>query len=366
MVFSLEHSMLRDTEEVDTLTFQNHSGLRGGLQFALSIYNIFAGRRIRRKIRSFKPDVIHLHNWHFSVGPIAIRIARQQGIPLFMTVHNYRLLCPSATLLSNGELFMDSVTASFPWKAVRKGIYRNSIPETFWLSFIIWFHKKIGTWKMVSKYIVLTDFAKDLFQNSSFGIPAAKFVAKPNFLPSKSLIRSKRETHFLFIGRLSEEKGIRTLLAAFENLAYELRIAGDGPLANEVLQACKKNANITFLGNLDKEGVERAMQNCTALVFPSIWYEGMPMTLLEAFASGTPVIGSRLGAIASLVKDGCNGLHFGAGNREELMDKLKTWQELGAKEQERYRNNAYDTYSTYYTPEKNKKLLLDIYKMYNK
>ena len=361
-VFQQEYTLLDQAAEVQILTFQNKPGWRGAVQFFLSLWNVFACEKLKDRIQLFQPDIIHVHNWHFAIGPIVIRAAKKRNIPVILTLHNYRLLCPSATLSYKGRLFTDSVEASFPWKAIRNKAYRNSSLQTFWLAFIIWFHKRIGTWQLVDRYIVLTEFSKSIFGASSLNIASEKLVVKPNFVDRPDSKGTGTDPKgFLFIGRLSEEKGIRILLDAFRLTNCTLGIGGEGPLKNEVLKACKENKNIKYIGNLDKSEVDRAMMEYQVLIFPSTWYEGMPMTILEAFASGLPVISSNLGAMASMIRHGYNGLHFEPGNTEDLMDKLSYWQTLTETQKANYRRNAHATFLEHYMPEKNKERLLEIY-----
>jgi glycosyltransferase involved in cell wall biosynthesis len=361
-VFQQEDTLLKQTEEVEVLNFQNHLSFFGGLQFLLSVWNIFVIRKIKKQIIKFQPDVIHIHNWHFALGPIVVRVAKKAGIPVVLTLHNYRLICPSATLLSKGSLFTDSLYASFPWKAVANKVYRDSFFLTFWMAFVVWWHKKTGTWKMVDKYIVLTNFAKDLFTRSSLGIAENKFVVKPNFVSTPEIKEEVRASHFLFIGRLSEDKGIKVLLEAFANNNYTLHIAGDGPLKQLVENAASQFKNIEYIGKLDKNGVENEMRRCTALLFPSIWYEGMPMTIIEAFSLGAPVLASNLGAMSTMIQDGYNGLHFETGNAVSLNEKISYWNKLNEEEKNIYRQNAINSFEKHYTNKKNKELLLQIYK----
>lgn len=280
-----------------------------------------------------------------------------------MTMHNYRLLCPSATLSHRGQLFTDSIRASFPWKAVRHKVYRQSAWQTFWLAFVIWFHKRIGTWRQVDRYIALTEFSRSVFADAALNIPLEKWVVKPNFThPLQDSPEHTPSGGFLYIGRLSEEKGIRVLLEAFRQAEGVLEIGGEGPLLDEVLRAGKDNARITYIGKLDKQQVGRAMMEHEALIFPSTWYEGMPMTILEAFASGLPVIASELGAMASMIRHGYNGLLFEAGNATDLLDKLHYWMTLTDTQKNGYRSNARATFLENYSPEKNKEQLLAIYR----
>lgn len=362
VTFEQESQLLAQAATVRQLSFSNRAGLRGALQFFLSIWNIRAASKLRRAIREFQPDIIHCHNLHFGIGPIAICVAKKRGIPFTLTLQNFRLLCPSATLALDGELFTDSLGRSFPWEAIRRKAYRNSALLSFWLAFIIWFHKKIGTWKKVDAYIVLTDFARSIFVNSSFAMPAEKIVIKANsveFLPSPFVERGQ---HFLFVGRLSMEKGITLLLDAFGQTGFTLHIAGEGPMEAQVREAARRHANIQYLGPLSREQVRIEMSACTALVFPSIWYEGFPLTILEAFASRTPVIASNLGAMASMIVHGYNGHHFDAGNTQSLIEQLKTWSDIDKEKKEQYRENALASYYANYAPEKNREHLLRTYK----
>lgn len=361
-VFNNEAALLRDLAAVRTWELQNVPGWRGAGQFLLSIWNIFIARRLKKMILEWQPDVIHLHNFHFAMGPLVVRVAKKLGVPVVLTLHNYRLLCPSATLLHNGSLFTESLKKGFPWGAVRRKVYRNSYFQTFWLAFILWFHKVIGTWKMIDKYIVLTDFARNVFVSSSLGVGQEKFITKPNFKNPGGRSIARSGNHFLYIGRLSEEKGIDVLLDAFSGIDAPLLIAGEGPLETTVRDAARRHSNIRYIGPLNREGVENHLLACSALIFPSIWYEGLPMTLIEALSTGTAVLASRLGAMADVIQDGHNGLHFTAGDSRALASRVKEWQTLSETEREIYRRNAWLSYETKYTPEQNRKQLLAIYR----
>ncbi len=358
-VFEQEIKLLSQGHNVITKSYKNFPGLKGALQFFCSIWNYKVFRSLYKEILEIKPDIVHIHNWHYAIGPIAIRASKKAKVPVIITLHNYRLLCPSATLLIGDKLFLDSLNQNFPWKAIFKKAYRNSIIQTFWLAFIIWFHKKIGTWNQVSCYITLTPFAKQLYIDSNFNVDAQKLQVKPNFVERPNLNPVPRQEYFLFIGRLYEEKGINVLLKAFQNSPYELHIAGDGNMKEEVLAAC--NSRIKYIGNLNKEQVLQAMQQCTALIFPSIWYEGMPMTMLEAFSMGTPVITSNLGAMSSIVQHLNNGLHFEVNDASSLCDQIEYWSNLSSDKKLKFQENALISYMNLYAPEKNLTMLEDIY-----
>jgi glycosyltransferase involved in cell wall biosynthesis len=315
-----------------------------------------------KAINVFQPDVVHVHNWHFAASPSIIYAARKKKIPVVYTLHNYRLLCPSGILFHQGKLFLDSLQQNFPWKAVKRKVYRNSALQTFWLAFVVWFHHRIKTWNKVDKYIALTSFGKDLFVASKSTVFLQKIIVKPNFTFNRKSSEIKRQSDsFLFIGRLSEEKGIDCLLNAFQSTGLKLKIGGNGPLINSVKDISMKYPNIQYLGNLEKEQVQQYMQECTALIISSIWYEGMPVTIIEAFSQGLPVITSNIGAMSSMIKDRYNGLLFEAGNPVDLRAKLTEWQNKSQEEKELFSKNAYQTYLDNYTPERNLVQLMAIY-----
>lgn len=348
-VVDQEAQLLRQEHDVEILYFQNKVGISGALQFLISIWNRKSAQVLRAKINEFKPDVVHLHNFHFAGGPLLIRVVKKMNHPLVQTLHNYRLLCPSAILLHNNQLFLNSLDERFPWTAIRNKVYRNSSLLTFWLSFVFWWHKKIGTFNKVDRYICLTDFSKELMQKNISWIDSKKFVVKPNFTESIAVInKTERQNHFLFIGRLSEEKGIEVLLKAFENTNYQLRIAGDGPLKNLVEQKTLQHSNIKYLGVLNKTAVNRELSSTQALIFPSIWYEGMPMTILEAFSNSTPVIASNIGAMSTMIEHSVNGLHFEVGNYLDLQAQLDSWENRPHAEMQK---NVLETFEKQYAPD---------------
>ncbi|SEA25918.1 Glycosyltransferase involved in cell wall bisynthesis [Flavobacterium gillisiae] len=351
-VVKQELALLEQHHTVEVFYFQNQSGIKGLVQFLSSIWNLSAASMVAQKIKTFQPDVVHIHNWHFALGPLVFRKIRTLGVPIVHTVHNYRLLCPSGILLHDGILFTDSLTASFPWKAVFNKVYRNSLLLTFWLAFVIWFHKKIGTWQLINSYVCLTSFAVDLFQDSKFGVSKEQFTVKPNFTSCSQIVSLKRnEDHYLFIGRLCDEKGILILVEAFKKLPFQLHIAGDGPLKDEVLQGILESKNIKYIGNLTSKEVSEELGKAKALVFPSIWFEGMPMTILEAFAASVPIIASNLGAMTSLVADEVNGFLFEAGNVSSLQETIMKFESLSKVEKETMGTNAFQSYQSHYAPE---------------
>jgi glycosyltransferase involved in cell wall biosynthesis len=361
-VVEQEVKLLNNKHRVETLFFKNTGGLNGFFQFLFSIWNIKNARIVKKKIKEFKPDVVHIHNLHFATGPLIIRTIKKLEVPLVLTIHNYRLLCPSATLMHNNTLYLKSVKKNFPWQAIYLGVYKNSSLLTFWLAFVVWFHKKIKTWQMIDKYVCLTQSTVDLFKDSKFGVENKRFFVKPNFtLLANSKSDVKRENHFLFVGRLSKEKGISIMLNAFKGTTNRLKVAGDGPFRSEVEQACVENKNIEYLGVLNKENVSLELQKTKALVFPSTWLETFGLTIIEAFSNHCLVIASNIGAPSTIVDDKKNGFHFKAGDVNDLKHKIEIANLLTPEKEKQMRDNAYNTYLNLYSSEKQYAYFNEIY-----
>jgi glycosyltransferase involved in cell wall biosynthesis len=364
-VFKTEGELLAGFgHQVEEITFDN-SVINGFWNKCVNglgvLYNPMSARTIRKKIESFKPDVIHVHNFVPLVSPAVFWIANRHKIPVILTLHNYRLICPSATLFYKGFIYEKSLQSAFPIDAVLKGVYRNSILETAMLACAVGFHHMIGTWRdKVDFYIALTAFAKEKFVGARMPLPASKVLVKPNSVQDCGMGTQRRRDHFIFVGRLVEEKGLRTLLQAAFLLPFRLLIIGDGPLQQEVVDHCKMNPNVVYLGPQNKTTVISHMKACAALVFPSLWYEGLPLTMIEAFSAGTPVIASDHGAMQELIQDGVNGLLFEPGRERDLVRCIEAIMHQRV-DVDDLSQNARATYLKYFTPERNYNLLLTIY-----
>jgi glycosyltransferase involved in cell wall biosynthesis len=346
--------MVFDNSTIKTFVDRSLAGLK-------LIYNPASARALRRKIEHFNPDIIHVHNFVPLISPSIFSVAKEFDVPIVLTLHNYRLICPSATLLYKGKIYERSIHSVFPFDAILKGVYRRSRLQTAAVALMVAWHNLIGTWKTkVDFYVVLSQFAKEKFKTSSLAIPEENLVIKPNFVPDFGMGYSMRDNDLLFVGRLAEEKGIEVLLKATNLLQFKLTIIGDGPMRKLVMDAAKKNSNIRYLGFQSKVDIARQMKKCKALIFPSIWYEGLPLAILEAFSTGTIVIASNLGAMAEIIQSGVNGLLFEPGNENDLVEKIL---EINAKPAwaKQLAENARLSYLTHYTPERNYDLLLEIY-----
>ncbi|WP_276371995.1 glycosyltransferase family 4 protein [Chryseolinea sp. H1M3-3] len=364
-VFQIESDMLsKHGHKVEQLIFDNKE-IKGAFEKFLlvlrGIYNSQSAKELEKVIARFSPDIIHVHNFFPLASPSIFYVAKRKHIPVVVTLHNFRLICPTAVLYFHGKIYEKNIHSIIPWDGILKGVYRNSRLQTAGLAVITTFHNLIGTWRnKVNKFIVLTEFAQKKFKDSILRVSEDQFAVKPNFVEDNGYAQKAREDFFLIVGRLSEEKGILTILESLNLGTFKLVIIGDGPLKDQVQSAIRAKPNVTYLGFQQKPVIMDYLKRCRALLFPSVCYEGFSMTLLEAFSAGTPVIASKLGSMAEIVQDHENGLHFEPGNPQDMVDKINLINEDPDLAQ-KLSQNARKTYMDLYTPEKNYTILLDIY-----
>jgi glycosyltransferase involved in cell wall biosynthesis len=310
-----------------------------------------------------RPDIVHVHNTFIMISPSIYSACRERRIPVVQTLHNFRLLCPAATLFRDGQICEDCLEGSL-WSSVRHNCYRDSKSASATVALMLAAHRRLGTWHdSIDRYIALTEFSRDKF--ISAGLPAQKIAVKPNFVGSDPGPRDATGDFALFAGRLSPEKGVATLLESWERLAVRcpLRIIGDGPerAALETRVRERNVQGVEFLGPLPRAETLALMKTARFLVAPSIWYEGFPMVIAEALACGTPVICSRLGAMQEIIADGVTGLHFTPGDAQDLARKVAyAWNH--ANELATISHNARADYEAHYTAEKNYELQMNIYR----
>lgn len=363
-VFQAESDLLlQQGHSVEQLVFDNkliQSAIDKFILAIKGIYNSKSARELEKLIVRFGPDIIHTHNFFPLASPSVFFIAKKYNIPTVVTLHNFRLVCPSATLYYDGKIYEENIHKLLPWHAIVKGVYRDSKLQTAGLALITSFHNVFGTWRSkVDKFIVLTEFAKRKFKDSVLRVNENQFEVKSNFVEDYGYGDRMREDFFI-VGRLSEEKGIDVALMALSYVNFRLVIIGDGPLKADIVSAAKLNPNIEYLGFQKKATIIEYLKRCKALLFPSVCYEGFSMAILEAFSTGTPVIASNLGSMAEIVQDGDNGLHFNPGNAQDLGAKIALLQgDLDLAK--RLSMNARKTYLRNYTPGINYQKLINIY-----
>jgi glycosyltransferase involved in cell wall biosynthesis len=276
------------------------------------------GRSLAAKaIARFKPDIVHVHNPFPLLSPSVFHACARAGVPAVWTMHNFRIACAQGLLFREGEHCVLCVGKP-PLPAIFHRCYRGSFAGSAAVAAMIATHRLIGTWRRhVARFIVLNEYGRDVAIRS--GAPPERIVIKPNFseeLSGEDQPPSSR-SGALYVGRLSPEKGTRTLMEAWQSLPdIPLTILGDGPERVEMENMAPPN--VRFLGHRPKEDVMREMIRTRALILPSTCFENFSVSLCEAMAAGTPAIASRSGSIGEVVRHGYNGLLVPPGNAGDL------------------------------------------------
>ncbi len=342
-------------DDIDDTTLSNRIKL--GLD---TIWSRDSYKAIMALLNKHKPDIAHFHNTFPLLSPSVYSACKQQGTPVIQTIHNYRMICPGALLQRNLQPCEDCLHGSLVSSLVHR-CYRNSLAATAPLAGMIAINRLIGSYSThIDRYISLTKFASSRLVSGK--IPKERITVKPNFLPNPPPPGEGQGGYAVYVGRLSAEKGLRTLLNAATLIPHiPIKILGDGPLRDELESKSRNlNINIEFYGSVDKNTVLATIRNAAFQIIPSEWYEGFPMVALEAYASGTPILASKIGSLDEIVQEGVTGLKFESGNANDLAEKAVLLMEK-SKSSEKMRLNSRDFFDKQFTEELNFRSLLDIY-----
>jgi glycosyltransferase involved in cell wall biosynthesis len=338
-------------------------GLYGNAKAALgTVYSPASKKKFAARIESFRPDVVQVFNFFPLLSPSIHYACQEAGVPLVQKISNFRLICPGALLMRDGKVCEKCVGKLAAWPSVRHACYRGSRAGTAVVAAMLAAHRLLGTWeKTVDAYIARTRFSRSKLIEG--GLPAEKIAIVPSFAPDPGKIGDGDGGFALFAGRLSAEKGMATLLAAWKRLhgsPLRLKVAGDGPLIAEVVRHAG-GSRVEYLGALPREEIQALLRRASLLVYPSVCYENFPLSIVEAFASGVPVIASGMGAMREIIDNGRTGLHFRPSDPEDLAAKID-WASRHPAEMACMRREARAEYLAKYTPEQNYQLLLELYR----
>lgn len=333
-------------------------GILGKLKLPFeSIYSFKTKREVKKLIRENNIDIVHVHNTLSLVSPSVYYAALSCKVPIVQTIHNFRLICPGATLYRNGHICEDCIEKGLKC-AVKNSCYRNSKLQTLICTINLSIHRFFNIYNKIN-YICLTEFNKEKLLSVN-QINNNKVFIKPNFMKTKGDIipYNKRKKQIVFAGRLDKLKGIDILLEAWKEVdsSLELIICGTGPMEEFCKDFIQKNkfSNIKMTGFIKNDEVKQIIANSIALVLPTQWYEGFPMAIVEAYAVGTPVIGSAIGNVNNLIIDGVTGIKFEYNKPSELAKAIKKINDMTYSTNKYYENN--------YTENINYKMLINIYK----
>ena len=330
---------------------------------ALAVNTIWSRRsrlELQARLRSVRPDIVHVHNTFAMISPSIYGACRAEGVPVVQTLHNFRFFCPGGLFLRDGKPCEDCVDHSL-LESVRHRCYRNSVGATAAVASMLALHRTIGTYtRDIDLYITPTKFGRS--KAIKAGIPESKVVVKPNFVPDPPRPGPGAGGYVTYVGRLTEGKGSETLVAAWRRLpSVRLKIVGDGAFRSGLEAIAKREAlNIEFVGMQPKNVVLDAMANAEFLVMPSECYEAFGMVIAESFACGTPVLASNIGSMGELVEDGVTGRKFTAGDPASLAHGVEAMLADKARLRD-MRANARSYFDAHLTEDQNSSQLLQIY-----
>jgi glycosyltransferase involved in cell wall biosynthesis len=318
-------------------------------------------RELRDLIRKHRPEVAHFHNIFYMMTPSVYQACHDEGVAVVQSLHNFRMMCSNGLFFRDGGVCEDCLTKNI-WEGVKHACFRDSRIMTFAMAATLDRQWRRGTWiHDVDLYIAAAEFTRNKYIQR--GIAAEKIVHKPHFLFPDPKPRTTSGSYVLYLGRLSEEKGIKTLLEAWRTLpGRPLKIVGTGPLDAHLRQTAQAQGMTTveFTGFVDAAKCEDFLRGSAFLVIPSECYENFPRVIVEAFALGVPVVASRMGSLVELVEEGETGLLAEAGNAVELGEKVG-WLLANPAEAERMGRNARRMFEQKYSARSNYEKLIQIY-----
>ena len=364
-VFHNEVNMLEKNGHKVTKYTRHNDEIKGGVLSKLklgidTIFSLKTYKEVKKLIDENDIDVVHVHNTLPLISPSIYYAARAKKVPVVQTIHNFRLLCPGATFIRNGEICEDCVSKGLG-QSLKHRCYRDSLAQTFIMYAMLKFHRIIGTYDNIN-YITLTEFNKKKLL--SLVKDESKIYVKPNFVEKRDKVERVLENYFVYIGRLDDIKGINFLVETWKEIdeKIDLYVIGTGPEEEKVKKFIEENniTNIKMLGFMQREEAFKIIEKSRAIIVPSKWYEGFPMTIAESFSLGVPVIGSKIGNIESIIDDKNNGLLFEVNNKDSL-NKVVENTFYNKEENKLLGENAYKAFYEKYTDIENYKNLNEIY-----
>lgn len=287
------------------------------------IYSFEARKKIKVLLDRYQPDLVHVHNIHHQITPSIFKPIYKYNLPLVMTLHDYKFVCPVYTMYREDHVCEKCKNGKYYWCLINrctKESYLKSATNTLEM----YLHNKIlKSYKFVDVFISPSRFLREKYLKMGF---RGDIVHLPNFIDLEEFIPfyDSPGKIFVYFGRLSYEKGLITLLKAAKGKKFLLNIIGEGPLKEDLLERINKDklSNVRFMGYKTGKSLYDEIRKSLAVIIPSEWYENNPRSVIEAFAMGKPVVGARIGGIPELVKDYETGLTFEPGNPKDLEEKV--------------------------------------------
>jgi glycosyltransferase involved in cell wall biosynthesis len=325
VVAAAEAALLQSRGHDVTLVEVDNHAIRGPVGAAGAAlgtpYNPWRRRWIAREVRRSRAELVHVHNYFPLLSPAVVDGAADAGAAIVHTLHNYRAICANAQMLRRGAV-CDQCVGGSGWPAIRHRCYRGSAMGTAAVVAMQQVTRRLDLWNRPGRQLIaLSHFARDRFAEA--GLPSGRITVKPNFIDLPDVpAEAEPRSGVVFVGRLSPEKGAAILIEAARSLpGIAFTLIGEGPQAAELETIAP--ANVRFAGALPRAEARAAIARARMLAMPSLWYEGLPMTLLEAHAAATPVVGSRIGALAEWIEDGVTGALVEPGDAAQLIAAIR-------------------------------------------
>ena len=348
---------------VENVDYNNKEGIFSRIKAAADIiYSFESKRKFERLVNEVKPDCIHLHIFQHQISPSILDVIKKYHIPTIYTAHDLKMLCPNYKMMHHGKLCEQCRGGKYFYCVLNKCV-KDSYLKSCVNVVEGYVHRWRHSYDAINVIITPSLFYKKIFEK--FGINCNRVIHIPNFIDfNKHEIEfsEDRENYYLYYGRLSKEKGIMTLIKAVENLNVQLKIAGTGPLEEDVRQyvADKKISNIMFLGFKTGKDLSNIVGNAKAIILPSEWYENGPYSAIEALQLGRPIIGADIGGIPELIDN--NGYLFKSRNIDSLKDAILKLEKLDNEQYGVFKDNSLNLFERNYTKEKHYRLLKEAYR----
>ncbi|MFZ3079300.1 MAG: glycosyltransferase family 4 protein [Bellilinea sp.] len=349
----------RDNREI-----ANYGFLKKAAFFPNTIFSLKSYFELRRLIRKERPDIAHVYNVFPLLSPSVYTALHSEGVPIVQAVHNFRFLCPNGLFLTHGHICERCKFGNTLHAAYLK-CYRNSTLLSLLYAVSIGLHRKLGTFNRIDQFITSTEFTRNKFAEARF-TKTEKISILGNYLQlplPEPLFTKPADGYIAYLGRLSEEKGISTLIKAVAGIeGLTLKIAGDGPERNALQEMVKKLKleRVEFAGQIPEEDKWNFLRNAICTVIPSKCYENFPLLILECMAVGTPVIGSNLGSIPYIIKDRQNGLIYDPSKPDDLKERI-LWLLDSPEDAKTMAQRGRETIEKDYAPQRHDQQLMRIY-----
>jgi len=335
-------TMLIDNREVERI---------GSSRAALkAIWNHEALKETNQRIATFRPDIVHVHTPFPIMSPSVFVAAHRAGIPVVTTSHSYRFSCIRATLQRGDDVCVECVGRRIKLPAIKHTCYKDSLPGSVAMATSLTLHHNLGTFnRNIDRFIALTPFMRE--KMIAEGIGADRITVLANAAPDPGPPANKPKGFAAFIGRFIEEKGVRTVLRAWQSMDADIPLvfAGDGVLRREIEAAAAQDPRITVMPWMDSDAVGRLLADAEVLLMASEWFEGLPLLIPESFSIGTPIIASDVGNFSDLIDPGRTGDRFRCGDPVDLVRSVRWFFEEA--DRPALRLNARAEYESNFSPE---------------